>query len=508
MKQASKPAAKNVLEGGVSIRMYRQGLGDCFLLTFHRGKQGPFYMLIDCGVILGTPKSAFEMQRVAQGIYETTRGRIDLLVVTHEHWDHISGFVEAWDVFRKFRGKIGNFWLGWTEKPDDEAAKQLQSARRRRAAALFALSSEYRGMSRAPGFVGKVDSLLAFHGPAPAAAASKTADALTNARAMFDREPTYCRPGGAPVQLRELPGVRFYILGPPADAEDIRKTRPSSVSPETYQQFDRLTFTSESAFFAAALANNESKLFQDRNTMEKQARPFATTACIPEDAVIRNRRSQLSAELRDAAKYWRSLYRARGERWRVVDEDWLNAASLLALQLDGQTNNTSLAMAIELADGKVLLFPGDAQVGRWRSWHKLKWTIEGRGEPRKIDMQSLLKRTIFYKVSHHGSHNATLKDLGLRMMTSEDLVAMIPVNEKAARKTKHWDMPFLPLAKDLKRRARRRVVLISAIRGPAGPPATAPKGVTGTAWRRFRKSLRETALFWEYDIALTRSGKG
>jgi hypothetical protein len=39
----------------------------------------------------------------------------------------------------------------------------------------------------------------------------------------------------------------------------------------------------------------------------------------------------------------------------------------------------------------------------------------------------LLKRAIFYKVGHHGSHNATLKEKGLEEM--ERLrVAMIPVD--------------------------------------------------------------------------------
>src|SRR5690349_12577305 len=40
------------------IRMYRQGLGDCFLVTLPRaaGSQKPsdFHILLDCGVILGT----------------------------------------------------------------------------------------------------------------------------------------------------------------------------------------------------------------------------------------------------------------------------------------------------------------------------------------------------------------------------------------------------------------------------------------------------------------------
>ena len=40
--------------------MYRQGLGDCFLLAFATGGRRPFYVLIDCGVLLGTPDAGRE----------------------------------------------------------------------------------------------------------------------------------------------------------------------------------------------------------------------------------------------------------------------------------------------------------------------------------------------------------------------------------------------------------------------------------------------------------------
>src|SRR5687768_13773979 len=33
------------------VRMYRHGLGDCFLVTFPRKKKDPFHMLIDCGAL-------------------------------------------------------------------------------------------------------------------------------------------------------------------------------------------------------------------------------------------------------------------------------------------------------------------------------------------------------------------------------------------------------------------------------------------------------------------------
>src|SRR5690349_4981734 len=40
--------------GRASVRMYRQGLGDCFLITLPKQDGKRWHMLIDCGVILGT----------------------------------------------------------------------------------------------------------------------------------------------------------------------------------------------------------------------------------------------------------------------------------------------------------------------------------------------------------------------------------------------------------------------------------------------------------------------
>jgi len=50
---------------------------------------------------------------------------------------------------------------------------------------------------------------------------------------------------------------------------------------------------------------------------------------------------------------------------------------------------------------------------------------------------------VFYKVGHHGSHNATLKVGGLEAMTSPDLVAFIPVHQETARNhNPPWIMPW------------------------------------------------------------------
>jgi hypothetical protein len=60
-----------------------------------------------------------------------------------------------------------------------------------------------------------------------------------------------------------------------------------------------------------------------------------------------------------------------------------------------------------------------------------------------VTAESLLERTIFYKVGHHGSHNATLREKGLERMRNRHLAAVIPVDTKVAHDVKGWkEMPL------------------------------------------------------------------
>ena len=77
---------------------------------------------------------------------------------------------------------------------------------------------------------------------------------------------------------------------------------------------------------------------------------------------------------------------------------------------------------------------------------------------RTVTGPELLARTALYKVGHHGSHNGTLRDLGLEQMTSDELVAFLPVNKAQAELNKWHEMPFEPLVRRLSERSGGRVV--------------------------------------------------
>ena len=108
-------------------------------------------------------------------------------------------------------------------------------------------------------------------------------------------------------------------------------------------------------------------------------------------------------------------YNSNDMKWRQIETDWLESSAAIALRVNNLTNNTSLAMAIEFESGKVVLLPGDAQSGNWMGWHKTD-VMKSLKEKGGKNTDELLKDTIFYKVGHHGSHNATLRALGLEKM--------------------------------------------------------------------------------------------
>ncbi len=135
----------------VKVRMYRHGFGDCFLLSFFAGEDRHLTMLIDCGIKHGTRSETVPIETVIEDLKTTLTvpGRkkpvLDVLVVTHEHWDHISFFHPTrfkTNFFEQF--EIGEVWLGWTEDPEDEEAVEINSRLREGAAALQVAAVELK----------------------------------------------------------------------------------------------------------------------------------------------------------------------------------------------------------------------------------------------------------------------------------------------------------------------------------------------------------------------------
>ena len=428
-KSTKKAPATGVNNYRIKVRMYRQGLGDCFLITVPRKTGAPFYAVIDCGVILGTSNAGEIMKGVVEHIIQTTGGRVDMLAATHEHWDHISGFGQAREIWTdKSRLKIGQVWLSWAEDPNDPLANKLKGERQKLKIALAAAASRMRlaGDTEA---AEDVTNLMSFFG-----AAGTTADALETVRSLSD-DVRYCKPLDPPVTL-DGTDVKVYVLGPPPDEKFIKKYNPSTKEPETYgmDSMNQYLGAVEPALVNADVDSPFDERFQIPLYVAQQM-PFFQEHYWGED---------VDSKEKDQA-------------WRRIDGSWLDSSSSLALQLDSATNNTCLVLAFELADGDVLLFAADAQVGNWLSWQNVKWNVNGveKSGP------SLLQRTIFYKVGHHGSHNATLRELGLEKMKSLKL-AFVPVDHEMAVKKRWHKMPLDDLMDRLNEITEERVVRIDS----------------------------------------------
>ncbi len=490
---------------GVAVRMYNTGFGDCFLLAFP-GKDGSVrYVLIDCGVHHQFSGGSERMRMVAEDIAKATGKRLHIVAVTHEHTDHITGFKYAEKTFKEI--KIDRLWLAWTEDPSNPVANRLRDLQRMRIAALQAAIVQLKAAGSPLAFrlegvlgfdtVGTVDTAFGL------GASAKNRDILEMLRSWCASCPVrpedYRTPGEPPLKIPGVEGVKCYVLGPPPDIKLINKEEDKG---EMYPKTGILN--EEAAFMAAALgasakgdaADFESGLFEtdsfesdlfDSNSIGelfKQSRPFDECLMIP---------MQKAESHEDFGEFFKAHYglgecREDDHGWRRIDSDWLMAADRLALNINSATNNTSLVLAFELAwtsPPKVLLFAADAQVGNWLYWHSLEWPEEG-SDRGKVTAQGLLKRTVLYKVGHHGSLNATLKDKGLEMMESRDLVAMIPVDEVWAKK-RDWEHPADSLLGKLCQKSRGRIIRSDKI--PADEPLSRPKEASDSEWRSFLKNL-------------------
>jgi len=498
--------------------MYGQGLGDCFLLTFPgpETERHPVHVVIDCGVIAGTSDDALRLQRIVGDIAAATENHVDLLVITHEHWDHLSGFLKAKEQWKEIQ--VDRLWVAWTERDDPDGLPGVLRRileKHRMALATMADRGARLGLNNQ---TETVRSLLGFmmDEPGPGltfAAAPTVGDAMAAALDLVPDEDRrdYLEPG----EVRRVPktDVRCYVLGPPRSDTRLQQTDPSR-DHETYE----LAAASGSGRWGDGLdprALVERDELRPLSAMERSHSPFnaftmsllgpthagADIAVAAELGMDERDRFLMAAELETyektfpfdrshrvpladadrAAREHPEAYPALASyihemnHWRRIDFDWLGPAEELALQVDHLTNNTSLVLSFELPaeraeDRKVLLFVGDAQVGNWLSWGDIqRWTSVGDAGPvpEVVDIREMLGRVAFYKVGHHGSHNATLKKAVEAMPGDGSLMAFIPVSIPVAHEVKGWTkMPRESLVEALSERSDGGVLLPDGDIGP------------------------------------------
>jgi beta-lactamase superfamily II metal-dependent hydrolase len=463
-------------------------------------------MLIDCGVHSAVSGGSGTIDKVVADIATKTGNRLDVIVVTHEHTDHTSGFVTAAEAFKAFT--VGEVWMAWTENPRDLQAQQLGKFKQQALAALqmssqrlqlAGVTNQHLSALRAG-----LDALLGFNFGVKGERVRASREAAANLAAGRVR---YWEPADPPIRLADLPNLRIYILGPPRDPKLLGITERAS---EMYGMVSSAGWPIAQALSsgfsvgeAVADGGVDGAPF-DPNVGTDLALLAASGPAAPDadPKIAAFAHDHYFGSAHAASAAIRSRRRTRtidpaehDQSWRRIDLDWVGVSADLAMQLDDRTNNTSLVLAFEFIDTqRVVLFAADAQVGNWLSWQQTRWKVDGND----VTGPDLLARAVYYKVGHHGSENATLKEKGLELMKSKDLAAFIPTNEKDAKKVRWGQMPFGPIIEALARRCSGRVVRADDpwVTGSAPEPGfQVPTGSIRTARRD------PNGLWVEFELA-------
>jgi len=502
--------------GGATVRMYRIGHGDCFLIAFAGDVPNrPAYVLIDCGYKPGSPgkinppAGVTSAKEITADIKKATGGSVDVAVITHEHQDHVNGITAT-----NFDGiAIGEAWFAWTEDPIDGLANDLRKKFKDKLLGLIAARNRLAAAGGEDHRVQTIDEFLAFElggedeqfNAAAAVAmlgANGDAGASMNKASMkiFKDKATkgveFLRPHE---KIYTVPGakqVRVFPLGPPRDPDLLE-----SLDPTGSEEFGPgMAVSSCGSHFAAAARAAGSGDSPEAPFAQRYALPWNDAFTSPDDGTFFKERygQHPSAIGPDTAES------PSDAEWRRIDKDWLYAADQLALDMNDQTNNASLVLAFELGKGgKILLFAADAQRGNWLSWAKKAFT-DGNTQ---ITARNLLSRTVLYKVGHHGSHNATINGLStdgytnLAWMGSEgtsarEFCAMITAVRKWAETQKGWDHPLKAIKEALLKKAAGRVFQTDT----DFDQMKMADGGSQVDWDAFAKRTTPNRLYFDYRI--------
>ena len=442
----------------VEMRLYCHGLGDCNLVGLPKRDGGTFWMLFDCGIHSAASGGGEILRKVVTDIAEAIKAKsaaadasakphIDVVVGTHEHWDHLSGFMQAATEFQGIT--VGEVWFSWAEDPSDPDARRFDKYKVDTANTLAAAAVR---MHATPGFGATADGVESLLGFVFGAKGEKVRDARERLRAMSGTV-RHLSPGSMAPLPAEVAGIRAYVLGPP---RDMKMLGIEDIPTETYG-FGGASLAVLPLTNALGVNDGTVRIVDDPAAPfeEDAGHRFETAPGGSADPYARE------PDVADTWFLWKHYLgpdgQGSGQAWRRIDGDWLASAPELALQLDSRTNNSSLVIAFEIVDtGHVLLFAADAQVGNWLTWSDITFPVKREGA--NVTGADLIERTVFYKVGHHGSRNATLGPKGLERMDGAMLVAFNPTDESLAGKVGWKDFPASKLTARLRERTSGRYI--------------------------------------------------
>lgn len=431
----------------VKIRMYKTGTGDCFALKFYKGNAIKFRMMIDGGTWSG---KVDKLSEYVEDLKSFLGENLDVLVVTHEHKDHVHLFDVCEDLFTDGSFSVDSIWMAWTEDDKSKKIAKWKKEFGQKKMALAAATQRVKKLVDDPDYKKSVErnyngveifkarknysetlqDFAELHFSVNKGGYTGGLKGMENVKKKIKKgKIEYWRPGDIVENNEKLSGVKFYVLGPPEDIASVKKEKGRKGSGDTYEHNKDLE---KNNAFAAAIMNAENG-FKDI--------PFKYSFV-------------------DEGKQQHEQYGRDTEDWRRIDNDWLYSSGMFALRMNSATNNLSLAIAIEIGDsGKVLLFPGDAEFGSWASWHNVEWS--NKPSNGKHFTEDLLNRTVFYKVAHHLSQNGTAKELGMKMLNNTNLNVMATLDYDVISSRWTGTMPNRDLLKDIIVQTKGRFIVMN-----------------------------------------------
>ena len=382
----------------VTVRMYDVGFGDAFLTTVKQDDQA-WRLLVDCGVhSQGKARPLLDVVHaiisdLTEAAEPGTPPTLDVVVATHHHADHITGF--AYDDWEKVR--VGEVWVSFVEDESDDDAKTLKNGLARAARSLntligraaAALNDEARTLTlglagalalNSLGNEDAMDRLLGRNG--------KHFLNVPKVRYLPDKF------AQLNVIRTSVPGVNVHVLGPSRNPDQLKRMNPPA-----------------SARWLAMQQALDAEPASDSAGDQTPATPlFDGIYGVTPDEVSRDIGIELVSTL------------ATLNLTTLLDDasELLAAASIL----ERSVNNTSVFFVLDV-DGTRLVFVGDSQQGAWD--HVLQ-------DPAA---RALVSDPAFYKIGHHGSHNATPRDYITNAIGNHGTYAMLPYG-----KVEQWgDIP-------------------------------------------------------------------
>jgi beta-lactamase superfamily II metal-dependent hydrolase len=406
--------------------MYRVGFGDFFLLSVRKDDKVE-HVLVDCGV---HAKPTNSMGDAIEQLRLDTGGKIALIVMTHRHADHISGFASGAETFRNFT--VGKVWMPWFEDRGDPTAVRFQ-ANLEAVALKLQLSFAARADKADEQYFNMAENAT---GPLDVAGISSNQVALDTLHSGFAGGTTtiqYLKAGDVPEFPPELIdiGLGAQILGPPSD--------PALISQMDGKAHQYLTEIDAAIDAQAAPA----PIFDDSFTSHQPDYDPASLG------------SGGSARIETAIK--------------AAQPDVVRA---IAQKADNTLNNQSVVVLFTY-NGKKLLFAGDAQWGNWQNF-LFGGAFNSSGHTKLTpEAIKILKSIDFYKVGHHGSTNATPID-ALEAMR-EGIVAMCSTAVGAYGKVKNKsEVPRLPLMEALRKKTGGKLARSDQVAVPGGETVAEP----------------------------------